>query len=343
MSLSTGAPWTIAEDASLAAHNTLRVAAHARKLAELHDASALPELLDALDAPALVLGEGSNVLFTGDYDGNVMVMATRGVEADATDDGAHIVVAAGERWDDFVRWTLGQGYAGLENLILIPGTVGAAPIQNIGAYGVEVAQFIDSVEAWDTREARVVALDNAACAFAYRDSIFKHQRDRYIVTAVRFTLPRSHPSKLDYAGLREELKRMGVSRPTPYHVAEAVQALRTRKLPDPAVIGNAGSFFKNPLIDAAQATDLKREHASMAQWPMPDGRVKISAAWLIESCGFKGLREGDAGISNRHALVLVNHGQASGSELWTFAQRVVAGVEARFGVHLDPEPRIIGN
>jgi UDP-N-acetylmuramate dehydrogenase len=207
---------------------------------------------------------------------------------------------------------------------------------------MEVAQFIDSVEAWDTREARVVALDNAACAFAYRDSIFKHDRDRYIVTAVRFTLPRSHALTLDYAGLREELARRGVTRATPYHVAETVQALRMRKLPDPALIGNAGSFFKNPLVDPARAAELKRENPAMTQWPTPDGRIKLSAAWLIESCGFKGLRERDAGISNRHAQVLVNHGQASGSELWAFAQRVVANVESRFGVHLDPEPRIIG-
>jgi UDP-N-acetylmuramate dehydrogenase len=241
-----------------------------------------------------------------------------------------------------VRWTLGQGFAGLENLILIPGTVGAAPIQNIGAYGTEVAEFIESVEAWDLIERRVVTLGRDACAFAYRDSLFKHEPDRFIVTAVRFALPRSHALRLDYAGIREELERMGVDKPAPFHVAEAVVHLRTRKLPDPAVIGNAGSFFKNPIVDAAQGEALKREHDQLVAWPGHDSRWKLSAAWLIEAAGFKGMRDGDAGISNRHALVLVNHGKATGQELWAFAQRVIEGVQARFGVRLEPEPMVIG-
>ncbi|HET7662674.1 MAG TPA: UDP-N-acetylmuramate dehydrogenase [Rhodanobacteraceae bacterium] len=342
MTVATPAPYTLESNASLAKRNTLRVAAKARQLAELHDASALPDVLGRLDAAPLVLGEGSNVLFTGDYDGSVLVMATRGVEVDESDAGTRIAVAAGERWDDFVRWSLGQGFAGLENLILIPGTVGAAPIQNIGAYGVEVAEFTESVEAWDTREQRVVTLDSAACDFAYRNSLFKRERDRYIITAVRFLLPREHALKLGYAGLRQQLARMGIPRPTPYLVAEAVRTLRERKLPDPAVIGNAGSFFKNPIVPAAQAADLQREHPDMMQWPVLDEQVKLSAAWLIEACGFKGLREGDAGISNRHALVLVNHGQATGEELWAMARRVIAGVQSRFGVTLEPEPRVIG-
>jgi UDP-N-acetylmuramate dehydrogenase len=257
-------------------------------------------------------------------------------------DIARIAVAAGERWDDFVRWTLGQGFAGLENLILIPGTVGAAPIQNIGAYGTEVAEFIESVEAWDLKERRVVTLDRQTCAFAYRDSLFKREPDRFIVTAVRFALPRTPTLRLDYAGIRDELARMGVDKPAPFHVAEAVVHLRTRKLPDPAVIGNAGSFFKNPMVDATQGEALKHEYPELVAWPGNDARWKLSAAWLIEAAGFKGTREGDAGISNRHALVLVNHGKASGQELWAFAQRVIDGVQSRFGITLDPEPVVIG-
>ena len=326
--------YTLIENASLATRNTLRVAARARLLAEIRDASKLPELLDfpALrNDRLLVLGEGSNVLFTGDFDGTVLAMATRGVQVESDGDSARVAVAAGERWDDFVRWTLGQGYAGLENLILIPGTVGAAPIQNIGAYGCEVAEFVESVEAWDTRERRVVTLDHATCAFGYRDSLFKHEPGRYVVTAVRFVLPRSRPLRTDYAGIDEELARMGVDKPAPFHVAEAVVRLRTRKLPDPAVIGNAGSFFKNPIVDAA-----------LAAWLQPGGRCKISAAWLIEATGFKGVREGDAGISNRHALVLVNHGHATGPQLWALAQQVMHGVRAKFGVQLEPEPVVIG-
>ncbi len=337
--------YALIENASLAARNTLRVDARARLLAEIRDAVKLPELLDfpaVRSGRLLVLGEGSNVLFTGDFDGTVLAMATRGVQVESDGDGARIAVAAGERWDDFVRWTLGQGYAGLENLILIPGTVGAAPIQNIGAYGCEVAEFIDSVEAWDTHERQVATLDRAACAFAYRDSLFKHEPGRYVVTAVRFVLPRSRPLRTDYAGIDEELARMGVDRPAPFHVAEAVMRLRLRKLPDPAVIGNAGSFFKNPIVDAALANALQREHPGLAAWPQPDGRSKLSAAWLIEKAGFKGLREGDAGISNRHALVLVNHGHATGPQLWALAQQVMHGVRERFGVQLEPEPVVIG-
>lgn len=337
--------YTLIENASLANRNTLRVAARAKLLAAIRDASKLPELLDF---PAirsdhlLVLGEGSNVLFTGDFDGTVLAMETRGVQVESDGDSARIAVAAGERWDDFVRWTLGQGYAGLENLILIPGTVGAAPIQNIGAYGCEVAEFIESVEAWDIRERCVVTLDHATCAFAYRDSLFKHEPGRYIVTAVRFMLPRSRPLRTDYAGINEQLARMGVDKPAPFHVAEAVVHLRTSKLPDPSVIGNAGSFFKNPIVDAALADALKREHPGLAAWPQPDGRCKVSAAWMIEAAGFKGVREGDAGISNRHALVLVNHGKATGPQLWALAQQVMLGVRERFGVQLEPEPVVIG-
>ena len=338
--------YSIDENASLAHRNTLRVAARAKWLVELTDASKLPEVLELpaiRSGSLLVLGEGSNVLFTKDFDGTVLVMANRGVQADDDGDRAHIAVAAGERWDDFVRWSLAQGYAGLENLVLIPGSVGAAPMQNIGAYGVEVAQAIESVEAWDRLAGQVVTLAPQQCDFAYRDSIFKRAPDHYVITAVRFALPHEAQLQLDYAGIGEELQRMGIARPTPFHVAEAVVRLRTRKLPDPAVIGNAGSFFKNPLVDAPTAARLLADHPQLPHWATNDDTLKLSAGWMIEACGFKGLREGDAGISNRHALVLVNHGQASGAQLWALAQRVMDGVHQRFGVRLEPEPRVIGN
>ncbi len=338
--------YTLIEDASLATRNTLRVDARATLLAEIRDATKLPEVLSfpgIANGPLLVLGEGSNVLFTQDFIGTVLVMATRGVQVENDGEIARVAVAAGERWDDFVRWTLGQGYAGLENLILIPGTVGAAPIQNIGAYGCEVAEFIESVEAWDIKQRIVVTLDHADCAFGYRDSLFKREPGRYIVTAVRFMLPRDRPLRTDYAGIAEQLARMGVDKPAPFHVAEAVVHLRTKKLPDPLVIGNAGSFFKNPIVDAATADALKREHSGLPAWPQPDGRSKLSAAWLIETAGFKGMREGDAGISNRHALVLVNHGHATGPQLWALAQNVMHGVREKFGVTLEPEPVLVGD
>lgn len=335
------------ENASLRERNTLRVDARARWLADIHDAAAIPALLDhpALrDAQPLLLGEGSNVLFVGDHDGVVVSLKTRGVEVlDDDADAVRIRVAAGEHWDDCVRWTLAQGYPGLENLILIPGSVGAAPMQNIGAYGVEAREFIGAVDAFDLREQRFTAFANAACEFGYRDSIFKRHPDRWLITAVTLRLPRKHAPRIDYAGLADELARMGVGKPAPFHVADAVVNLRTRKLPDPAVIGNAGSFFKNPLVPTAQADALRREHPNLPNWPAGDATSKLSAAWLIEACRFKGLREGHAGISNRHALVLVNHGHASGAQLWALAQHVRDGVRARFGVTLEPEPRVIGS
>ena len=338
--------FTLIEDASLRGRNTLRVDAHAAWLAEIHDASATPDAMDhptRRGKPLLLLGEGSNVLFVEDFDGAIVTMKNRGVvELDGDATATRVRVAAGEHWDDFVRWSLAHGYAGLENLILIPGSVGAAPMQNIGAYGVEVGEFIEAVEAFDLRERRFVAFTNAECEFGYRDSIFKRHPDRWLITAVTLRLPRNHVLRTDYAGVREELARMGIDKPAPIHVAEAVVNLRTRKLPDPAVIGNAGSFFKNPLVPASQAERLRAGHPQLPSWPATGGNSKLSAAWLIEACGFKGLREGDAGISNRHALVLVNHGHATGAELWALALRVREGVHSRFGVFLEPEPRIVG-
>ncbi len=337
--------FTLTEHASLRDRNTLRVDARAAWLADIHDAAAIPDLLGhtALrGTPMLLLGEGSNVLFTGDFDGAVVTMKTRGVEVlDESDDAARIRVAAGEHWDSLVRWTLAHGHAGLENLILIPGSVGAAPMQNIGAYGVEIGEFIESVEAYDLQQRRHAIFRNADCQFGYRDSIFKRNPDHWLITAVTLRLPREWSPRIEYSGVQDELRRMGVERPAPIHVADAVVALRTRKLPDPAVIGNAGSFFKNPLVPAAQAAALRAEHPQLPCWPAPNDTSKLSAAWLIEASGFKGLREGDAGISNRHALVLVNHGCATGPQLWALAQRVRDGVRGRFGVELEPEPRVI--
>jgi UDP-N-acetylmuramate dehydrogenase len=338
--------FSLVEHAPLRHRNTLRVDAHATLLAEVDQVAALPALLGRPEfrgRTPLILGEGSNVLFAGDFDGVVVTLKTRGAEVLNQDgDGVRIRVAAGEHWDGFVRWTLRQGHPGLENLILIPGSAGAAPMQNIGAYGTEIGEFIESVEAFDLIEHRFVTFENAECRFGYRDSRFKREPDHWLITALTLRLPGKYDPRIDYAGLREELARMGVARPAPVHVAEAVVNLRTRKLPDPAVIGNAGSFFKNPVLPASEADALRRGHPQLAVWPVDDRHSKLSAAWLIESCGFKGLREGDAGVSSRHALVLVNHGQATGAQLWALAQRVREGVRQRYGILLEPEPRIIG-
>lgn len=344
-SIVTEPGYTVIENAPLTARNTFRVPARTELLIDVHDANTLPDLfkLGALKTgPVLVLGEGSNVLLTRDWPGVVLSLAARGIRVlQDRGDSALVRVEAGENWNDFVHWSIGQGFAGLENLVAIPGTVGAAPMQNIGAYGVEVGEFIESVEAYDLQRRHHSAIRNTACEFGYRDSIFKRNPDRWLITAVTLRLPREWKPRTEYSGIQEELQRTGLTRPASIHVADAVVALRTRKLPDPKVIGNAGSFFKNPLVPNAQAEPLRTEYPQLPSWPAPDGLAKLSAAWLIEASGFKGVREGDAGISNRHALVLVNHGHASGGQLWAFAQRVREGVHARFGIMLEPEPRII--
>ena len=337
--------FTLVENAPLAALNTLRVAAAARWLATLRDTAALPALLEspAAQDSVLVLGEGSNVLFAADFPGLVLRPAFADVRVlDDDGDAATVRAEAGVNWDGFVDWTLARGLGGLENLALIPGLVGAAPIQNIGAYGTEVAESIVSVEAWDRHAGRTVRLSRDECAFGYRDSVFKRDPGRWIVTAVEFRLSRATPLRLDYSGVREELTAMGVTGPTAQQVAEAVRRVRRRKLPDPAVIGNAGSFFKNPVVDAAAAERLREAYPDAPVFPASTTLAKLSAAWLIERCGWRGHREGDAGISAQHALVLVNHGHASGAELVALARRVAQSVEQRFGVRLEPEPRIVG-
>ncbi|HKT32888.1 MAG TPA: UDP-N-acetylmuramate dehydrogenase [Gammaproteobacteria bacterium] len=337
-------PFTLTPNASLLKHNTFRVPARAVWLAEVNNADALPELLalpEVRGKPLLVLGDGSNVLFTRDFDGLVIIVAAHGIEI-LEDDGASVRIhaSAGENWNGLVRWTLSQDLCGLENLSLIPGRVGAAPIQNIGAYGAELAETLVSVEAFDRTMGKSARLTREQCGFRYRDSIFKQQPERWIITSVELRLHHSAPLKLDYAGVREELAAMGIAQPTATNVADAVCRLRLRKLPDPAVIGNAGSFFKNPIVSNGEAEKLQVAHPGLPVFNAPDGK-KLSAAWLIERCGWKGRRDGDAGVSEKHALVLVNHGKATGAQIWLLAQRIRDSVQGRFGITLEPEPRVL--
>jgi len=342
----------IARDAPLQSRNTFGVAATAPVLVEVADAGALPALFAERDfggSLSLVLGGGSNLLFAGNPGGVVLALTGKRVSqpdpSPDTDAGGRTIVRAdaGVEWHDFVMRTLRQGFCGLENLALIPGTVGAAPIQNIGAYGAEVREFIHAVEAFEPATGTMHRFGPGGCGFAYRDSVFKQQPDRYIVTAVEFSLSREPAPKLDYAGIREELGSLGITSPTPQHVADAVIAIRRRKLPDPAVLGNAGSFFKNPIVPASQAEALKSEHDALPVFRGNDEATrKLSAAWLIDQCGWKGHRDGDAGVAASHALVLVNHGQATGAQLLGLARRIADSVRERFGVSLEPEPRLIG-
>ncbi len=338
--------YTLLEKAPLDARSTFRVAARAELLADVRTPEGLAELLAfpyVRSQPILVVGEGSNLLFVGEVPGVVVSLAATGIRVlDDDGDRATFRVEAGERWDDFVRWSVGRGFHGLENLALIPGSIGACPIQNIGAYGAEVGEFIVAVEAHDRRGGQLVRLPAADCAFGYRDSVFKRDPERWVITAVEFALDRHRPLRLDYAGVAESLAELGVDRPRPVHVAEAISRLRSRKLPNPALVGNAGSFFKNPTIEAERAADLARSFPGLPVFGQAAGQAKLSAAWMIEHCGWKGHREGDAGVAAQHALVLVNHGRASGADILALARRVSASVAERFGVALEPEVRIVG-
>ncbi len=340
-----GIGYTMVENASLEGRNTFRVPARANLLIDVRRAEALAELFGypmLKNGPLLVLGEGSNVLFTRDWPGIVLSIAALGIkELGCEGESTRIRVEAGENWNDFVRWSIARGYCGLENLVQIPGTVGASPIQNIGAYGVEVREFILDVEAWDRHSSMLVRLSNVECQFGYRDSVFKRDRDRYVVTAVEFALPRHRELQTDYAGVREELAGMGIDTPTAPSVAEAIARIRTRKLPNPMLIGNAGSFFKNPLVPATVAARLKQDFPDLPLWPVTEELSKLSAAWLIESCGFKGLQQGQAAVSEQHALVLINLGKATGGEIWALAERIRDSVNDRFGVVLEPEPLVL--
>ena len=339
--------YTLARDVPL--RTTFRVAARAAWFATVHDATSLPALLDEPDVrglPVLVLGEGSNVLFVEPvYEGLVVHLACSAIHVLPESGGgvAHVEVEAALNWDALVDWTLLRGMRGLENLALIPGHVGAAPIQNIGAYGVEVGEFITAVLVYDRATRARVRLDAGECGFAYRDSVFKREPDRRIVLGVEFALPRDAATRVEYEGLREELVAMGGLPATPQNVAVAVRRIRRRKLPDPALIGNAGSFFKNPIVPLDLAVALRERYPQAPSYPVGDARLrKLSAAWLIATAGWRGFREGDAGVSAQHALVLVIHGAATGAQLAALARRVAASVEAQFGVRLEPEPRLVG-
>ncbi|MBP6300183.1 MAG: UDP-N-acetylmuramate dehydrogenase [Arenimonas sp.] len=336
-----------AEDVSLAGRNTFHLQAKAMAmcdLTQLDDMQQVFDLAEAKQLPVLVIGEGSNILLAGDYPGLVLcITANQCSILEHNNEQALIRAEAGMLWNDLVHWTLARGWNGLENMALIPGTVGACPIQNIGAYGVEVSEFIETVEAYHRMTGRVKRLSNIDCEFAYRDSIFKQQRDEWVITAVEFRLHKNHPLKMNYAGVPEELAGMGIAEPKAVHLAEAISRIRSRKLPNPALLGNAGSFFKNPIVSNAFAEALKLSHPNAPVFAFGnDQHKKISAAWLIEQAGWKGFRQGDAGIAEQHALVLVNYGLATGQQLLELARQVVASVSDNFGITLEPEPRIIG-
>jgi UDP-N-acetylmuramate dehydrogenase len=291
----------------------------------------------------LILGGGSNVVFTRDVADLVLkveVMGRRLVQA--THESVLIEAGAGESWADLVAWTIEQGWGGLENLALIPGTVGAAPVQNIGAYGVELKDRFHSLDAVDLVTGRTVTLDAAACRFGYRDSVFKqHLAGKSVITRVRLQLPRPWKPELGYLDLERKMAETGILAPEASTIFEWVCAIRRAKLPDPAHIGNVGSFFKNPVVTEEQCRDIIAREPNIVHYPLPDGTVKLAAGWLIDACGWKGKTIGGAGVYDKQALVLVNRGGATGAEVVTLARAIQESVYGRFGIRLDAEPVVV--
>ncbi len=291
--------------------------------------------------PLLILGGGSNVLFTQDFDGCVLKVEIPGITQD--DDGAHwlVRVGAGENWHTLVERLVDQNMPGLENLALIPGSVGAAPIQNIGAYGVELAERFDRLQVWDLATQSLQTLTAGECGFGYRDSTFKRANESRLIVNVTLALPRQWAPVTGYADVASELRDRNITHPQPRDVFNAVVAIRRRKLPDPAAVGNAGSFFKNPVISRQQRSTLIERHPSLVSYDIGGGRYKLAAGWLIDACGLKGTVRGQAAVYAKQALVLVNLGGATGAEILALAREVQDAVHAKFGIELEPEPRVI--
>ena len=332
---------------NLAAWTTFGVEARAQWFVSVTDVDGVRQAVawaNERALPVLILGGGSNMLLHRDVDGLVIHLAVKGVEV-VSDDGTHVQVAvgAGEVWHDFVMHTLDQGWGGLENLSLIPGSVGASPMQNIGAYGVEIKDHFAWLDAVRLEDGALQRFDADACAFGYRESVFKRaEKGKWVIVQVAFNLARNAALRMGYGAIEEELSGIPNDERTARDVSNAVIRIRQSKLPDPAVLGNAGSFFKNPTVAASLAATLAASHPTMPQYPQPSGDVKLAAGWLIEQAGWKGARRDTHGVHDRQALVLVNHGGATGAEVWQLAQDIMASVKERFGVTLEPEVNQIG-
>jgi UDP-N-acetylmuramate dehydrogenase len=355
----------VQKNVSLQPFNSFHIVAKAHALVRIGDASDVQALLadpELAAGPKFVLGGGSNIVLTGDVKPLVLKVEVMGRRLVRETPKAFIVEAgAGEDWHDFVTWTLEAGYPGLENMALIPGTVGASPVQNIGAYGVELQDRFDSLDAIDLQTGQLFTLNAAQCAFGYRDSVFKHAsaldtdaghqalglKDRALILRVRFALPKPWKAVLGYADIDKKMAEQGVSQPTAQQLYDWVCAIRRAKLPDPGVIGNAGSFFKNPTVTPEQCADIIAREPKLVHYVLADGSVKLAAGWLIDACGWRGKSVGQAGVYEKQALVLVNRGTgvegagATGGEVMTLAKAIQTSVYERFGIRLETEPVII--
>ena len=342
----------------LQAHNSFGISAKALQLVHVRsEADVQAVLADATlrAMPKFVLGGGSNIVLTGDVKPLVLKVEMKGMRlVEETDKALIVEAAAGESWHEFVQWTLTQGWPGLENMALIPGSVGASPVQNIGAYGVELQDRFDSLDAIDLSSGRSFSLDAAQCAFGYRDSIFKHESSganglglagKALITRVRFVLRKDWKPVLGYLDLERKMAETGITQPSAQQIFDWVCAIRRAKLPDPVVIGNAGSFFKNPTVTQEQCDDIIARDPKVVHYVLDDGRIKLAAGWLIDACGWKGKTMGHAGVYEKQALVLVNKGgrehPCTGGEVMTLAKAIQTSVYERFGIRLEPEPVVV--
>jgi UDP-N-acetylmuramate dehydrogenase len=333
----------IQKNISLLPYNSFHINVNA---SEFVSVGSIEELKIILSKPgtesAPILGGGSNVLLTKDIQGTVLKIDLAGIE-EVKEESSHIYVkaGAGEAWHEFVQYTMKRNWGGLENLSLIPGNIGAAPIQNIGAYGVELKDVFYELEAYDRKDKKVYAFGVNDCRFGYRDSVFKSaEKGRYIILNVTFLLSKNPVLKTSYGAIREELKKMGIHSPTIQDVSQAVIKIRRSKLPDPAEIGNAGSFFKNPVVDQSVFLSLSEKYPDMPAYPHEDKSVKLAAGWLIEQCGWKGYRMGDAGVHVNQALVLVNYGKATGIEILKLSEKIQKSVHKKFDINLEREVNV---
>ena len=331
---------------SLKDYNSFKVDVKAEFFAEINSVENIQQIiLDGLltDHSYLIIGSGCNMLFSEDFEGLILKINNKGTELiKETDSYAYVKVAAGEDWDNFIIWSIEHDYYGLENLSMIPGSVGASPVQNIGAYGVELKDVFYELEAINLETGGIKVFSKNECKFGYRDSIFKHQlKNKFIILSVTFRLRKRASFKCDYEDLRLELKNKGITNLTAKIVREVVCSIRLRKLPYPSELGNAGSFFKNPVINEFKFTELKKRYSELKYYELPGNKYKLPAAWMIEKCGWKGRRIGNVGVHKDQALVIVNYGNATGEEIIKFADSLMDDVIGKFGVLLDFEVNII--
>lgn len=326
---------------SLLQHNTFGMDVSCRRFLEyesVEEAQQVATILRDSHQPFLIIGSGSNLLLTGDYDGIVVHSAIRGIE----EHDAMVTAGSGETFDQLISWCIAHGLYGLINLSLIPGDVGASAVQNIGAYGVEVAQYINKVEAVEIATGKVVTILAAECGYAYRHSLFKTEwKNRYLITRVTYQLSTVFEPHIDYGNIRAELERQGIASPSPEQLRQVIIDIRRSKLPDPDVEGNAGSFFVNPIVQRSLFEELLTHYPDMPHYPVDDEHVKIPAGWMIERCGWKGKSLGRAGVHSKQALVLVNRGGATGNDVVTLCRQIQHDVKAMFGVEINPEVNIV--